>query len=475
MPTKALTATLCAAPLFATLAGGAHAAVLEGTATYGERMLLPPGATFEAVLEDISRADAPAVELGRVTRTDPGAPPFGFAIDYDAEDIDPRLTYAVRAQVRGPGGLMFTTDTVAPVLTRDAPDTVELMMIRVADHGDAGDAVDSAPRPIHGLDLPTQFSGTLPCADCDGIVHHLDLLPGQGFHLQRTWLGRDTPLSQTDRGRWHLDPANGGLVLADVADGPIRWQVTGPESLRLLAQDGSPILSDLPYDLTADPARDPVPVAGAMTGAFVYFADAALFEDCRTGLRVPVATEGDYLALERAYLDARAEPASEVLVTVQGDIALRPPMEGPDRPILRVDRLLGLWPDETCDRNRAQAGLVNTYWRLDRLDDGPVTPVPDATEPHMILLPPADGQGIRVAGTAGCNRMMGGVDTGANSIAFGQMAMTMMACPPPLDALERDFAAALEQSRGWQVAGQTLILTDEHDAVTALFRAVYLP
>jgi len=25
------------------------------------------------------------------------------------------------------------------------------------------------------------------------------------------------------------------------------------------------------------------------------------------------------------------------------------------------------------------------------------------------------------------------------------------------------------------VAGQTLVLTDEHDAVTALFRAVYLP
>lgn len=464
-----LTAALCAA-----LAGAAPAAVLEGTARYQERMLLPPGASFTAVLADISRADAPALELGRVTRTDPGAPPFGFAIDYDSDAIDPRLTYAVRAQVRGPDdGLIFTTDTVAPVLTRGAPDRVDLMMIRVADHGAAG----GAPRPAHGLHLPASFTGTLPCADCAGIAHQLDLFPEQGFHLRRDWLGRGDPLSQTDRGRWHLDPATGALVLGDVPDGPIRWKVTGPDSLRLLAQDGSPILSDLPYDLTADAGVDPLPVAGAMTGAFTYFADAALFEDCRTGLRVPVAMEGDYLALERAYLDAGAEPAAPVLVTVQGDIASRPAMEGPDRPILRVDRLLGLWPEEDCDRNRAQAGLVNTYWRLDRLGETPVAPVPDATEPHMVLLPPAPGQrdGIRIAATAGCNRMMGGVEAGATSVAFGQMAMTMMACQPPLDALERDFTDALQQSRGWQIAGQTLILTDENDAVTALFRAVYLP
>jgi len=461
----ALAAIACVA-----LAGTAPAAVLEGTASYRERMLPPPGAVFSAVLEDISRADAPAVELGRVTRTDPGAPPFAFAIPYDADAIDPRLTYAVRAQVRGPAGLIFTTDTIAPVLTRGAPDTVDLMMVRVAAQADAG-----APLPAHGLRLPATFTGTLPCADCAGIAHQLDLFPEQGFHLTRDWLGRDTALSQTDRGRWHLDPATGALVLGDVEGGPIRWRVTGPDSLRLLAEDGSPILSDLPYDLTADADADPVPVAGVMTGTFTYFADAALFEDCRTGQRYPVAMEDGYLALERAYTAAAPEPAATVLVTLNGDIAMRPPMEGPDRPVLRVARHLGLWPDETCDRNRAQAELVNTYWRLERLGETPVAPVPDRTEPHMVLLPPAPGDGIRVAATAGCNRMMGGVEAGARSVEFGQMAMTMMACPPPLDRLERAFADALEQSRGWQVAGQTLILTDEHDAVTALFRAVYLP
>ena len=37
------------------------AGTLEGTAAYRERIALPPDAVFEAVLQDISRADAPAV------------------------------------------------------------------------------------------------------------------------------------------------------------------------------------------------------------------------------------------------------------------------------------------------------------------------------------------------------------------------------------------------------------------------------
>ena len=46
--------------MFALLAEQAFAQVIEGTATYRERMALPPGAVFEATLEDVSRADAPA-------------------------------------------------------------------------------------------------------------------------------------------------------------------------------------------------------------------------------------------------------------------------------------------------------------------------------------------------------------------------------------------------------------------------------
>ena len=62
-------------------------------------MALPPGAVFEAVLEDVSLADAPAIELGRATLADPGNPPFEFEIDYDPAD-DPARGAPIRCGPR---------------------------------------------------------------------------------------------------------------------------------------------------------------------------------------------------------------------------------------------------------------------------------------------------------------------------------------------------------------------------------------
>jgi uncharacterized lipoprotein NlpE involved in copper resistance len=78
------------------------------------------------------------------------------------------------------------------------------------------------------------------------------------------------------------------------------------------------------------PRQAPNTVAGDQPkrGMFSYMADAALFEDCSDGARYPVAQEGDYLALERAYLAARREPGEALLATVVGRVEPRPPMEG---------------------------------------------------------------------------------------------------------------------------------------------------
>ena len=49
------------------IADDTFAQTIEGTATYRERMALPKGAVFEATLEDVSRADAPAVVVATST------------------------------------------------------------------------------------------------------------------------------------------------------------------------------------------------------------------------------------------------------------------------------------------------------------------------------------------------------------------------------------------------------------------------
>jgi len=106
-------------------------ASVNGTATYRERMALPPGAVFEAVIEDTSKADAPAVILGRSEVTSIQVP-VSFSIAYDPAKLDPRARYSVRTRILVEGRLWFTSDTRHPVL-RDAGDSrVDIVMRRVA-------------------------------------------------------------------------------------------------------------------------------------------------------------------------------------------------------------------------------------------------------------------------------------------------------------------------------------------------------
>lgn len=108
----------------------AWAGTLEGTATYRERIALPPDALFEVELLDVSRADAPAVVLGRSKLDPAGQPPFRFEIVYDDDAVRLGRRYTVRANVKQRGRLLFTTDRVYPVLEgRNAPLSVLLVSV----------------------------------------------------------------------------------------------------------------------------------------------------------------------------------------------------------------------------------------------------------------------------------------------------------------------------------------------------------
>src|SRR5690606_41970759 len=86
-----------------------HDALLM-SATYRERIALPPVASFEATLEDVSQADAAAIVLGTARLEPAGQPPFRFTIEYDPSKLEPGRNYAVRAKVTQAGQLWFTSD-----------------------------------------------------------------------------------------------------------------------------------------------------------------------------------------------------------------------------------------------------------------------------------------------------------------------------------------------------------------------------
>lgn len=110
-------------------------ASLTGTVTYRERMALPLNAAVNVRLLDVSLMDVPARVLAESNIDTRGlSVPIPYSLDYDPGQIQEGMSYAVRAEIRGPAGeLLWTSDTVHPVLTRGAPaDGVEIRVVRVA-------------------------------------------------------------------------------------------------------------------------------------------------------------------------------------------------------------------------------------------------------------------------------------------------------------------------------------------------------
>lgn len=103
------------------------------TASYRERIMLPPGHVLTVKVEDVSLADAPARVLAEARRPlDGRAPPYAVTLSVPTDQIDARHEYAARAEIRDPSGaLRFTTDTRHSVITRGAPNRADIVMVGV--------------------------------------------------------------------------------------------------------------------------------------------------------------------------------------------------------------------------------------------------------------------------------------------------------------------------------------------------------
>ena len=109
-------------------------AELTGTVVYRERIALRMDAVITVRLSDVSLMDVPAVLIAEQQIEARGkSVPIPYSLSYDPERIVEGRVYAVRAEIRdGQGGLLWTSDTVIPVLTRGAPsDQVEIQVIQV--------------------------------------------------------------------------------------------------------------------------------------------------------------------------------------------------------------------------------------------------------------------------------------------------------------------------------------------------------
>ena len=130
---------------------------VTGTITYRERMALSPDAVVEVKLSDVSQADAPAITIGEQVIENPGQVPIDFEIGYDPDAIDERLTYSVQARIIEGENLAFINDTAYNVITRNNPNHVDMILVRVGESpgepAPTEPAMAETPAPIESVEV----------------------------------------------------------------------------------------------------------------------------------------------------------------------------------------------------------------------------------------------------------------------------------------------------------------------------------
>jgi len=112
--------------------------------------------------------------------------------------------------------------------------------------------------------------------------------------------------------------------------------------------------------------------------------------------------------------------------------------------------------------------LQERYWRALEIDGKPIALPPGANEPHVVL-----GQQQRAHGSDGCNRFNGSYQAD-KGLRFGQLASTMMACPPPIDSQARSFTQALSATADYRIRSKQMELLDADGKVRLRLEATFL-
>ncbi|MCF8260063.1 MAG: META domain-containing protein [Melioribacteraceae bacterium] len=204
-----------------------------------------------------------------------------------------------------------------------------------------------------------------------------------------------------------------------------------------------------------------------MTGYFSYMADSGIFIDCQSGAQYPVASEQDYLNMEKEYLSLRTETNQKILVDIQARIGRRLPMEGnEDVDFLIVDSLGQFYIDKNCSDFISVATLINTYWKLVELDGDSIAKNFDR-DVHFIV----ENEGTKIRGFSGCNNFFGEFELNGNSISISQPATTKKLCENISDFEDR-FLFALTSSTHYEIWGETLTLFSKN-TIIAKFKSIY--
>ncbi len=136
-------------------------------------------------------------------------------------------------------------------------------------------------------------------------------------------------------------------------------------------------------------------------------------------------------------------------------------------PDKHVDILLQQPPPEPPGTKPSATSLTGTHWTLTQLNGEAVAPGTGRSEAWIELA--ADTK--RLAGSGGCNRIMGSYELDGSTLRFRQVASTMMACPGDVMPREQAFLKALSATTSFRIRGSALFLRGQDNTVLARLTA----
>ncbi len=326
------------------------------------------------------------------------------------------------------------------------------------------------------IEIPTgTFYGTLPCADCPGIRYALTL-NDDGTYVEQTEYLEKSVAVRVDSGTYEVQPDTVVQLLKPSGEGMNRWAVADGK-LRMLDASGAPIESGFAQQYVLSPEKPDEPSANSPREADfkatgnepswsleIDFDQRMRFKDIN-GLNlitpVPAAT---YPQENVTAWNATTEQG-ELSVTVTRE-KCQDTMSG-ETSDYRVEvraavATTGATTYAGCGRYQGDYQL-NGKWILSRLNNQSVD-VDKAEVPYVEFQLSEN----RVVGFGGCNRFSGSVELIGDSLKFGSLASTKMACPTLDD--EATFLRALaKQKLSFRIKKRQLRLYN--DSTTLVFRA----
>lgn len=468
----------------ATLAPSAMPLV-TGTATYRERMMPPTGSVLKVVLQDTSRADAPAINLAEFSASlDEGSVPRAFSLQ-PTTPMDPRLTYTVRATVLGPdAALLWTTDTVnrVPEATGGSVDMGELVMVKVTPYEapasplgggewiieSVGSQATAAPRqPTIAFGEDGRVAGFGGCNQYSGgytqegakitftpiISTMMACAAGSTMQVESAIgaaLRGDATYAINGDGKLVINSANGTEIVAGrpaaIVLSGTSWTVDGIGSVAVVSGKEPSIT------FTEDGQINGTTGCNRFFGGYTQEGSKLTFSG--VGM-TKMACMGDGLMQQESTFASILSGAAAASVDGGGKLTIM----GADGvgfvavPVLSADAPAG---DPAL--LQGAAWIVEDLNRMGVIDNSRLT-----------LSFGADG---RVSGSTNCNGFSGTYSVDAGKLTLSPLAMTRRAClAPALSMQEARYVGALSGELGWRFAEDgALVLTGDEDSRVLLRR-----